>query len=253
MRTRLRVFWRLFAVALWLIWGGLLALIFLKVDDQKGYASFQLSLVRWWSARLLAILGVRLSVQGALQHSSIWVANHISWLDIVVLMAIAPSRFLSKSEVANWPLIGWLAKRAGTVFIRRGSGESELVALQLKHLVELGDRVLFFPEGTSGGGEPLKFHARLFSLPVTLVSAVAPVALVYRDEKISPRADLAYVGEQTLMQSLTHLLAQPNLVAEVRLLPAIDAFDMSRKGLADAAHLSICTAWHEMTVIGHFQ
>ncbi len=246
MRTKLRVAWRLFAVACWLLWGGLLALALLRVDDQRGYSPFQVKLVRWWSARLLSILGVGLSVRGMLHFSPIWVSNHISWLDIVVLMAVSPCRFLSKSEVAHWPLIGWLAKRAGTVFIRRGGGESELVTQQLTQLVALGERVLFFPEGTSSAGAPLTFHARLFSLPISLAIPVAPVALVYRDDKVTVRADLAYIGEQTFMQSLRHLLAQEAIVAEVRLLPAIDSIGKSRKELAVATHLSIANVWHEM-------
>lgn len=246
MNKALRVAWRLFAVAIWLLWAGLLALLLLRLNTQKGYSVFQIKLVRWWSGRLLVILGVRLSVSGQVQDAPIWVANHVSWLDIVVLMSIAPSRFLSKAEVAGWPLIGWLAQRAGTVFIRRGSGESELVAQRLKVLVQLGDRVLFFPEGTSSAGAPLKFHARLFSLPISLGQSVAPVALRYRDARYLSRSDLAYIGEQTFMQSLTYLLAQYDLVAEVRLLPAIAAIDKNRKDLADATYLSICSAWHEM-------
>jgi 1-acyl-sn-glycerol-3-phosphate acyltransferase len=246
MNKALRVAWRLLAVAIWLLWGGLLALLLLRLNTQKGYSVFQLKLVRWWSGRLLVILGVRLSVSGQIQDAPIWVANHVSWLDIVVLMSIAPSRFLSKAEVAGWPLIGWLAQRAGTVFMRRGAGEVDAATAQLRHLVGLGDRVLFFPEGTSSASAPLKFHARLFSLPVSLSSSIAPVAVMYHDTLVKPRSDLAYIGEQTFVQSLTHLLAQEQLVAQVCLLPSIDALALSRNALADAAHTSISNAWHDM-------
>jgi 1-acyl-sn-glycerol-3-phosphate acyltransferase len=85
--------WRLFTVALWLLLGCFLALVLLRVDRHKGYSAFQLKFVRWWAAQLLAILGVRLSVHGVMQSSPVWVANHVSWLDIIVLMAVAPSRF----------------------------------------------------------------------------------------------------------------------------------------------------------------
>ena len=238
--------WRLFVVALWLLLGCLLALVLLRVDMDKGYSSFQLKFVRWWAAQLLAILGVRLSVHGVMQTSSVWVANHVSWLDIIVLMAVAPSRFLSKEEVAYWPLIGWLARRAGTVFIRRGAGESEAVAQQLNRLVVLGDRVLFFPEGTSSSGAPLCFHARLFSFPLSLDVSVAPIALLYRDSHVIPRADLAYIGDQTFMQSLIHLLAQHDIVAEINFLPAISATNLTRKELAKATQLAVSSGWHAM-------
>jgi 1-acyl-sn-glycerol-3-phosphate acyltransferase len=246
MRQKLRVAWRLPAVGLWLVVGGLLALPLLRVNAHQAYSPLQLRLIRWWSHRLLAILGVRLSVHGQVQDAPVWVANHISWLDIIVLMTVAPSRFLSKAEVAHWPLIGWLARRAGTVFIRRGHGDSQLVVEQLKQLVSVGERVLFFPEGTSTAGEPQRFHARLFSLPLSLDAAVAPVALIYHDHQVGLRADLAYIGEQTFMQSLLHLLAQQQLVAAVSLLPAIDSQSLTRNVLAQMAETSVRHAWQAM-------
>jgi 1-acyl-sn-glycerol-3-phosphate acyltransferase len=251
MSTAFRVAWRLLAVATWLLWGVLLVLLLLRFNTQTGYSPMQIKVLRWWSTRLLSVLGVRLSVYGQVQEAPIWVANHISWLDILVLMSIAPSRFLSKSDVAEWPLIGWFAKRLGTVFIRRGASEVGVATEQLKHWVGLGDRVLFFPEGTSSASAPLKFHARLFSLPVSLGAAIAPVAVMYHDTQVKPRSDLAYIGEQTFVQSLTHLLAQKQLVAQVVLLPSIDAASFNRNGLAEAAHLSISKAWHDMVEQSH--
>lgn len=246
MLIRFRVAWRLVGVAVWLLWGVLLALLFLRLDANNAYTSFQRKLVSWWSARLLSILGVHLMVRGEMQDAPILVANHISWLDIVVLMSIAPSRFLSKDEVARWPLIGWLAQRAGTVFIRRGGGETDAAAQHLSRLIELRDRVLFFPEGTSTAGEPGRFHGRLFALPISLGVAVSPIALMYHDTKIKPRSDLAYIGEQTFIQSLTHLLSQEQLVAEVCLLPSIESFSLSRNALAESAQISISNVWREM-------
>lgn len=246
MQTQLRVAWRLLAVALWLLWGALLALLFLRLDANRSYSAFQRTLVRWWSVRLLIILGVSLSVRGQSQDAPIWVANHISWLDIIVLMAISPSRFLSKAEVAQWPLIGWLSQRAGTVFIRRGSGNTEQATSQLAQLIALGERVLFFPEGTSTAGEPTRFHARLFALPLALGASVAPIALMYHDTKTMPRSDLAYIGEQSFVQNLCHLLSQRGIVAEVNLLPAIECQSLSRNLFAQLTESSVHAGWLEM-------
>lgn len=247
MWVKLRVAWRLLAVALWLFSGAFLALFFLRLDGQRAYAAFQLKLVRWWSNRLLRILGVSLSVRGQLQAAPVWVANHVSWLDILVLMAVSPSRFLSKAEVAGWPLIGWLAQRVGTVFIRRGSGETDATTHQLRQLIVLGDRVLFFPEGTSTAGSPVRFHARLFSLPLSMGVSVAPIALIYHDGQVMPRSDLAYIGEQSFMQNLLHLVAQQGIMAEVNLLPAIETEGLTRNQLAQQAEASVYAGWLEMT------
>jgi 1-acyl-sn-glycerol-3-phosphate acyltransferase len=241
-----RIGWRLCAVGIWLLWGAVLAALFVRIDAHHAYTPRQLGLVRWWSGKLLTMMGVRLSVRGQIQSAPVWVSNHISWLDIVVLMAVAPSRFLSKAEVASWPLIGWLAQRAGTVFIRRGNGETEVVVQQLKQLITLGDRVLFFPEGTSSVGEPLRFHARLFSLPIAMQVDVAPIALVYRDSDVCPREDLGYVGEQTFMQGLLHLLAQRDVVAEVNLLPQLITSELTRNALSQAAEQAVKSGWHEL-------
>src|SRR5690606_21575452 len=105
---------------------------------------------RHWFRLVLLVMGVRRRVFGAPAPGPVLVAsNHVSWLDIVVLGSHIGSCFVSKSEVAAWPLVGWLARQGGTLFIHRGRHDSaERIAHDMTARLLRGHRVLFFPEGT---------------------------------------------------------------------------------------------------------
>lgn len=238
-----RALWRLTLLVLWLVLGVLLALWRLSVETNRAYTSGQRQLITWWSSRLLRVLGIKIVHQGQPITGVVWVANHHSWLDILVVLAVSPARFLSKQEVAHWPVIGWLAQRAGTLFIHRGQGETAQAMQQMAHLVKAGDSVLFFPEGTTTNHAPKSFHARLFALPIELGVAVQPICLNYHDAQ-SVRGDVAYVGDQSFLANLWYVLQQQSLQAQVQFLPviAVDA-DASRKHLAQEAQQRIEQAW----------
>ena len=112
----------------------------------------------------LIILNIRCRVQGAMMdHPGAVVANHSSWVDIFVLNATRPVYFVSKSEVADWPGIGWLARATGTVFIRRVRSEARAQTKVFQDRLLAGHRLLFFPEGTSTDGSIiLPFKTTLF-------------------------------------------------------------------------------------------
>lgn len=220
-------------LAVWLGIGALLALLLVGVRQDQVYSAQQSTLIRWWMRRLLSILGVTL-VHNRPSTAPVWVANHISWVDIIALMAIEPSRFLSKAEVASWPIIGWLARRVGTLFIQRGAHQAQKATAQLAVLLQMGDRVVFFPEGTSQGGMPQKFHARLFALPIQEQVSVAPIALRYQDQSQRLRGDLSYTGDQTFMQNLWYLLQQKGITLRVTFMPDISSVGVSRNDLSDA-------------------
>ena len=110
-------------------------------------------LTRWFLARLGGALPFRVRVEGELPtQPMLWVANHVSWTDIPLLGALQPLSFLSKAEVRAWPVAGWLAHKAGTLFIRRGSGDSSQVGQQLTRHLQQGRNLLIFPEGTTTDG-----------------------------------------------------------------------------------------------------
>lgn len=127
-------------------------------------------------------LGLRITCHGEPSpRPALFVSNHVSWCDIPVLGSILPMTFLSKSEVGQWPLIGWLARQAGTLFIRRGSGKVSGIVDQVADLLESGQSVMIFPEGTTSTGMTvLPFHGRLLRAAQVAGVPIQPVSIVYR-------------------------------------------------------------------------
>lgn len=168
-----------------------------------------------WCRRLLAILGVELRVHGALRGGPVFlVANHVSWLDIPVIAAARPCHFLSKAEVADWPLIGWLARAMGTLFIRRGSGESREKAEEIRAHLALGRSILVFPEGTTTDGTTVRrFLAPLFAAADQVV--VQPLALRYRDAEGRFDPTLAFIDDDRLHHHLWRLLGRERIVVDL--------------------------------------
>lgn len=172
----------------------------------------------WWSRGLCRILGIEVRASGtACAGSALFVANHISWLDIFCIAAVCPTQFLAKQEVAGWPLFGWLCRRAGTAFIRRGGdhGASEATE-RLVWRLRRGERVLVFPEGTSTPGATVRrFHPRLFQAAILAHCPVQAIALRYpHPGGIHPV--VPFVDDDELLPHLWRLLGEPGLVAELR-------------------------------------
>jgi len=203
----------------------------------------QLALRKRWSQRLLAILGLRLQLNGVpIAPGAMLVANHISWVDIFVINAVAPSAFVSKAEVRNWPLIGWLAARNDTIFLRRGSrGHARIINAEIATLLDAGRNVAIFPEGTTTDGRHvLHFHAALLQPAIACGHAVQPVALSYHTaDGLYSRAP-AYDGDLTLGQCLANILAERTLVARVTTAPPIETQNgLDRRSVAQQARESI--------------
>lgn len=197
-----------------------------------------------WSRQLLGILGVRLVAQGTPVASGLFVANHVSWLDILAINALAPASLVSKHEVRRWPVIGWLSAQAGTLFIERGS---RLAAQRTReHLVgELrrGGRVGFFPEGTTGLGEHvLPFHGALFQSAIDAGAPVTPVMLRYTGANGQPTGVTAYVGDITFWTSVRSIIGSSGLTARVTFLSALDSGHSDRRHLAHHSHQLIAHA-----------
>lgn len=171
----------------------------------------------WWSRRLCRILGVRIQTAGSPHHGgALFVANHISWLDIFCIAAVCPTHFLAKQEVATWPLFGWLCRRAGTAFIRRGgkSGAAEATE-QLVWRLRQGGRVLVFPEGTSTSGESVRrFYPRLFQAALLARCPVQAIALRYPHQG-GINGTVPFIDDDALLPHLWRLLGEPTV--DVRL------------------------------------
>jgi 1-acyl-sn-glycerol-3-phosphate acyltransferase len=196
--------------------------------------------VQRWSVRMLRCLGVRVRVSGHAHPGAVlMVANHVSWLDIPALHASAPqARFVSKSAIAHWPLLGRLARAGGTLFIER---ERKRDALRVVHEVadalKQADAVAVFPEGTTGAGHGvLPFHANLLQAAVTTATAVQPVVLRYSEPGRPVSVAAQYIGDTTLVESLMKVCRARGLTVDVRFLPVEPAGELDRRVLAERLH-----------------
>ena len=236
---KIKLAFRLCRVCLHLFAGlAVCALMFPLVDG-----TVRQRVARRWSRHLLRICGVSVrQAPGvpALEHAMI-VANHVSWLDIFVINALYPCRFVAKAEIRAWPLLGWLAHKGGTIFIARGNRR------ELRHIfkgmvaaLQAGERVALFPEGTTvAPGQVLPFHANLFEAAVDAAVMVQPYALRYLDAAGSLHPTVDFSGELSFAQSMLKVLSGPPVQAEVTCLAPIDTAGAHRRELAQAAHDAI--------------
>jgi 1-acyl-sn-glycerol-3-phosphate acyltransferase len=203
-------------------------------------------LVRRWSARLLAICRVRVEhMAGAAPLArALIVSNHVSWLDIFVINALHPCRFVAKAEIRAWPVLGWLVAQAGTVFIARGNRRD--LRHIFKGLVDAlgqGQRVAFFPEGTTASqGQLLPFHANLLEAAIDARVPVQPYALAYVDARGGWHAAVDYTGETTFVDSILRILQGEPVVARLGCLAPIASEGAHRRDLAAQARAAIAQA-----------
>lgn len=195
---------------------------------------------RFFMTRLSNALPFRVKVVGELpRQPMLWVSNHVSWTDIPLLGMLAPLSFLSKAEVRTWPVAGWLALKAGTLFIRRGAGDSQLIRRQMTQHLGQAHPLLIFPEGTTTDGRDVRtFHGRLLASAVDSEVPLQPVAIRYlRDgqpDRIAP-----FIGEDDLVSHLLRLFAQPQAEVEIHLLAPIASHGVERAALAFQAQEAV--------------
>jgi 1-acyl-sn-glycerol-3-phosphate acyltransferase len=208
-----RALWRLLRAVchalhgLWIIktrFGGL-------SEAQRGL------IVQAWAQKMLAVGGISLEVDGRLAPGPLLlVANHVSWLDILVIHAAGYCRFISKADVKSWPLIGTLAAGAGTLFIERTSRrDAHRVVHHMVTRLAHGDVLAVFPEGTTGDGLKLQtFHANLIQAAISADVPVQPLALRYVD---GPSGSISHAPryDNSLLSSVWCTFAAHGLVARV--------------------------------------
>jgi 1-acyl-sn-glycerol-3-phosphate acyltransferase len=215
--------------------------VFPLVDDTR-----KRRLVKRWSERLLRILKVTPRVDGELATAAgnvLIVANHISWLDIFVLNAHHPVRFVGKAELAKWPIVSQLVRGAGTVFLERERRrDTHRVTRSMASVLASGGVVAIFPEGTCGyGHDVMPFKSSLLQPIVEAAGHVQPVAIRYRTPDGELALAPAYVGETSFAQSFWAVCSERALTVELVATPALPARG-HRRHLARAAEASIRTA-----------
>ncbi len=201
--------------------------------------------VKRWSKSLLDMFGVKLHVHGKAprRHTQpvMLVANHVSWLDIYAINAVLPVRFVAKSEIRAWPVIGWLSAKTGTLFIERARRRDALrISGEMVTAMQHGDVVTVFPEGTTtDGSHVLRFHGSLLQPAVEAGAELHPVALRYQRSDGSLCVEAAYDGDKSLWDTLKLMTAQPAIHVHVWFLPALATDASDRRTLAYAAHTAI--------------
>lgn len=206
--------------------------------------------VQAWAAQMLALMGIRLVVQGTPPERGpvLVVSNHVSWLDILTIHAARHVRFVSKANVQYWPMIGTLSNGAGSLYIER---ERRRDALRVVHRMTdalcQGDVIAVFPEGTTGDGSVvLPFHANLLQAAISSGAPVQPTALRFADAasgetSLAPR----YINDDNLATSLWRVLKAPPMLAIVRFGEPQPSWGRDRRAWALSLHADVQALWRK--------
>ena len=241
---QLRAVWRLLRCAVHVLHGMAVALL---LFPRYGEAERHMR-IRWWSAKMLRVLGIGLRAQGERASGGcLLVANHISWVDILAIHAVLPqARFVSKADVKAWPLLSHLVEAGGTLYLER---ERKRDALRVVHAMaqalQAGETVAVFPEGTTSDGRALlPFHANLLQAAIATSTPVQPVALRFSDAGDAISHAVEFIGDTTLLQSLWWVVCGERITAHVLLLAPHASAHQERRALAEALRGDIATALH---------
>lgn len=162
-----------------------------------------------------------------------FVANHVSWIDIYAINSVRAVRFVAKAEIRRWPIFGWLASQVNTLFTdrERRQDAGRMVEVTAGSL-NSGDCLCFFPEGATTDGTELKaFKSSLMQAAINAQAKIWPVAIRYPNENGEPDTDLSYANVN-LLQSVRKVLAQRAPVVEVYFGKPIDAAGQDRRHLS---------------------
>lgn len=250
------IVYRLLRVLLHLFVGLATCALVFPLTDAAGRQAH----VKRWSIKLLTLCGVEVqfgSERGAQPAPrALIVANHVSWLDIFVINSLHPCRFVAKSDIRDWPLIGWLCEKTGTIFISRGKlRDVRRIYQGLVASLHAGEHVAFFPEGTTAAqGTLLPFHANLFEAAMEAEVPVQPYALRYVDGQGQLHSAADFIGDMTFVDSMMTILKARGMTAQLTVLPAIATGESShRRELADIARAAIAQALEDRLQPGQIE
>jgi 1-acyl-sn-glycerol-3-phosphate acyltransferase len=200
----------------------------------------QEKMIQYWCKKLLSIFEIKIELKGLEaylfnQKKYLIVTNHISWLDIIVIQSIKPSVFVAKSDVASWPLFGWVARMTGTIFIRRDKASDVKKALKKMKQQMMKRSVCIFPEGTSTNGRyVLPFKSNLFQSSIDSNKSILPICLRY-EEHFHYSDKVAFIDDMTLVDSIIKIMKEKHITAVLDVLQPIKPRG-NRKELASYTH-----------------
>lgn len=198
-----------------------------------------------WSKAICRIFGLQHRITGEFSPGAqLVVANHISWIDIMVLHSLCPVGFVAKAEIGEWPVLGFVAKSGGTVFHKRGSHDSASgAATAMADRMREGHPMAIFPEGGILPGAGIKrFHARMFAAAIEAQAPVQPVMLRYLQDG-RHYDDITFLKDEHFVGNFFRLLSQKKSIADVHVLAPISPADKQRRELANSSEQAIRAAF----------
>ncbi len=180
--------------------------------------------VQYFCRQLSQVFNVEVQVHGEIpRQPALWVSNHISWLDVAVLGSGARVFFLAKAEIEKWPILGNLAKGGGTLFIKRGSGDSVKIREQIAAFLKQDIPVLFFPEATTTDGTKVKkVHGRILGAAIEAGKPVQICLICYVNQHGQMDTVAPFIGNMTFVEHVKNVLEMPKVTAHLMTLDAID-------------------------------
>jgi len=232
MKSKLRLLYKLFLIILLFSHGLVIAGVVFPVlhllYPAKIAKSKRDALKTHWLKRFSAIVNLRVTKDGELpQQGSLLVSNHISWLDIIVIGQYLPAYFVAKSDILSWPVIGYLSKQGGTIFIRRGDKKHiRATTEKMVWVLKQNSNIIAFPEGTTTkGDEVLGFHASLFQPALFNKSAIQPVVIQYQG---AAKQQAPFIGEDDFIPHLIKMLSLDKIEVRLSFLPVINSSGKNR-------------------------
>jgi lyso-ornithine lipid O-acyltransferase len=209
----------------------LLTLLFRPSDAKIKKDALKALWLQWFSK----IINLEISKQGdLLEQGTLLVSNHISWLDIIVIGQFFPAYFVAKNDISGWPVIGFLARQSGTIFIRRGDKRHiRTTAEKMVWLLKQNSNIIAFPEGTTtAGNKVLHFHSSLFQPALLTRSPIQPVALHYLG---AAKDQAPFIGDDGFIPHLMRILAMDKIEVRLSFLNLIDSTGKDRQSVSNEA------------------
>ncbi len=189
--------------------------------------------VQYFCRRLCDVFNIDVRLHGEVSREpALWVSNHVSWLDVAVLGSGARVFFLAKAEIQKWPVFGALAKGGGTLFIKRGSGDSQRIREQITAFLKQDIPVLFFPEATTTDGRQVKkVHGRILGAAIEAQKPIQVCLICYVNKHGELDTVAPFIGEISFAEHIMAVLEMPKVTAHLKTLPAIDVAGHSVESL----------------------
>jgi len=244
MTSLLRVY-RIFALVAWSLF---IALLSMPYQIRGGWRSIKRisRITQLWSKGVARIIGLRVTISGNIPETrgGLVVSNHVSYLDIIAHGSVLPLRCSPKTEIAQWPVLGWYVGLNRPIWTDRESRQASQKTLRdFTKTMKRGIFLIVYPEGTSTDGKKgiLPFKSTSFEAAITGNAPVIPVITRYKEIRGEP--SVSWYGEMTLLPHIWQVLARPRIEARLRFLPPILPNGRSRKEFAAHLHSIMSDAY----------